>query len=183
MACFGRAHGLRGSLACPDAVSAGLGIIRIMLMPYSGRYVCLRDRAYYQVVVSGAIRCLRLDNPLWCLFWDLPSSFSLLWSLVSLPLFSAYTGVSSYLFFSCLLSPRFHVIVSPFPPAPPPLLDCSPYLAISHSPLPPKWTNPLSPTRLPCTMCNAAEVLLVLLSCSITSSLRPTVCALVARLG
>jgi hypothetical protein len=31
MACFGRAHGLRGSLACPDAVSAGLGIIRIML--------------------------------------------------------------------------------------------------------------------------------------------------------
>jgi hypothetical protein len=31
MTCFGRAHGLRGSLACPDTVSAGLGIIRIML--------------------------------------------------------------------------------------------------------------------------------------------------------
>lgn len=28
MACFGRVHGLRGSLACPDPVSAGLGDIR-----------------------------------------------------------------------------------------------------------------------------------------------------------
>lgn len=31
MACFGGVHGLRGSLGCPHAVSAGLGIIRFKI--------------------------------------------------------------------------------------------------------------------------------------------------------
>jgi hypothetical protein len=117
MACFGRAHGLRGSLACPDTVSAGLGIIRIMLDAWSGRYYCLKDQASKQVlyqVSSGVSQLYSASRlPHWGLFWPF-LLFSRLRS--SLPRLSDSTG-SDLEFFFTSSSPQIQLNFSlPFPP-------------------------------------------------------------------
>jgi hypothetical protein len=145
-------------------------------MPESGDMSAFKIRPYHQVLSgASAIRCLpaelRFSPSALGLFWPFPfSSFCL---RPSLPRLSDLYGVESRIFFFCLLfSTNLTKLLSSLHPF---FLPTFP----SHIPLFLQWINPLSPTRLPCTMCSAAEALSALPSCSITLCPRPTVCLLV----